>query len=178
MNKRLHRAIGFSLLVCISIGVLSFFCFDFKQLLCKIEADGQLADQSQLVSVTISNAELALNGNKSEFRYHGQLYDIKSEVKAGDSTVVVMWHDTDEEEVQQSIVALFEPNTSAVSNGKPVFLSIYHTFYPDGKIMPCGWQPSCELRTDVCKQIFSHTNVSFYSSTTTDVVSPPPDVFA
>ena len=178
MNKRLHRAIGFSLLVCISIGVLSFFCFDFKQLLCKIESDGHLADQSQLVSVKISNAELALNGNKSEFRYHGQLYDIKSQVKAGDSSIVIMWHDTDEEEVQQSIVALFEPNSTAVSNGKPVFLSIYHTFYPDGKIMPVCWQPSGILWPDVRKQIVSQSSASFYLSTTTDVVSPPPDAFA
>jgi hypothetical protein len=125
---------GLALLVCICTGVCFVFSLNVEQLLCKLEARFNFDGGKTLMEIKVSNTLLANGGD--EIWYKGNLYDILAVKNYGDSSVLTVWHDADEQSVQGKMVNYFQNSIEPATHSRESSVSAYHSYIPEGKIMP------------------------------------------
>ncbi len=166
---------GFVLLICFSAGVFSFCYFDGAQLLCKIAAQSHLEENQELTVIKIENSAIA--PNDKEVWYHGALYDVYSMVTVGDSTIVTVWHDEGEEQIQHQITSIFETSQQYLPGFQNHYITTYHPFIPEGKIMPQPVQLDLTGYSKLVASVlyFGQAKQHLPSRYIDDVLKPPPD---
>ena len=176
MHKKKHCAVGIGLLICFSIGVLSFFYLDFEQLYCRFSAIEHQKHTIELTQIRVSAREA---DGRHELWHSGVLYDVKSCTITGDSATLIVWHDAGEETVQKEMVAVTENNTGAsfdvYSYHGPQFAKVRSGF-PDVKVITHMYtNPSATFAVNHKKSGFLYRPAELCSSLQYDVIKPPPD---
>jgi len=138
MRKFLQKVFSVLLLLSIGVSALLYVFFDVAQLQLKNEAGRQVKSGKNLETIKVSLAEFEQAKGNDEFWVNGKLYDICSYVIAGDTVVVSVLHDTDEQNLVQTITESFEPNDSYAADN--ILHLTKHRIHPPGdfKILPAG----------------------------------------
>ena len=173
MKKSGHRIIGSLLLIFSFISVCAFFYLDVKQLNCKLVAAIHLVNKEELTTIKIPCS--SFNPNQEEISLNGSLYDVNSYTIAGDTAIVSVWHDKDEEIVQRRMVCSFEANAQYQDKHQgPIQFTKYKPYIPDGKILnnPC---PLTFINRYIAKHFPVICNTELAACQLADVIKPPPD---
>ena len=175
MNKPVSRFIGFLVLLGIAVGMGSFWVYNLGEFNCKFTAQEHFKTKDGLKTITVNSKEFAAMGNKDEVNINGALYDVYGYSVTGDSVVITVWHDEQEETIQSELVSLFESQQQISNTTGSSQLAKYHPYFPDVKIMPgeafrlsfvsVSPAPKYDLQKDCALTIFSPV----------DIIKPPPD---
>ena len=75
------------------------------------------------------------NAQEHELSYNGKLFDVCAYQIKGDTAIITVWHDADEETVQTNIVNAIEMRIMCTDDRHSLAFSKYRPYIPDGKII-------------------------------------------
>jgi hypothetical protein len=160
------------------VGVIPAWFYNAAELNCKLNAKQNIQRATKLEQVTITTAEFAALRDKEEIKVNGTLYDVSSyEVKDG-YVVVSVWHDGQEETLQNKLSSIFESQQQISNTGNQPHIVKYHPYFPDFKVMP--EQPALlAFFTILNKPVYSEPgNATLAISLLAGIIKPPPDTLA
>jgi hypothetical protein len=178
LNKFLRLFIGSIVFLGFCLGAMSFWFYDIGELSCKWVAKSHLEEKTGLKTVTISAKEFASSPNKDEVKVGGSLYDVAGYEINGDSVTITVWHDTEEETLQNKVVTLFENQQQINNAATGAHLVKYHPYFPDVKIIPYhSFIEHPFILTGPDNRYAIPKSYQLFIISLADIIKPPPDNF-
>ena len=126
-----------------------------------------------MTTIRVAAKEFAHHRAGDEIHIDGVLYDITRIEICGDRAEVSLFRDTEEADLINDIVSVFQTDTRFEAKDKYDHISKHKLYVPDGKVL-CA-QCSCRLTTLINEE---KAVVSFYKTyavdITANIIKPPP----
>jgi len=172
LKKFLHRVLTILLILAFSISGTLYFFFDAMQFRDKLAAQEQISSGKKLEVIRIPLKDFKIQDSDNEIWYGGQLYDVASYTVENDFACVVVYRDTEETELVQTIAQSFESvGKYTPANGSHILKHKIHS-PNDGKILvtPLSLTPFTALQLQHTKLHTLPHSLQVHSA----VIKPPP----